>query len=294
MSNSNITQRGTQASNLGVMIGRCSLDNQHGRSDRHPANVSCSLFTYSNGDFRNHINQRPKRKEWTREDNQLAFHCYFRSNPTQRGYRNIMMEIWQELSNFQTTSQRLAEKVRTIMKNGWFSELEIIEIHQKINDQERSNNTLPGTSNINNQKQPIENEPPTSENGNPTQLNTAQQNNPEQTLTQEQKLIQKNLKRNLYGEKTTLPSLRNTEWRIVKAETNKLNQGLTCISTNNITELNALIYAGAKLVCEKIGIPSKITKEKSKPGWEFRLETQIKKPTKTAKNDKTKEKRWDN
>ena len=68
------------------------------------------------------------------------------------------------------------------------------------------------------------------------------------------------------------------EWRIVKAETNKVNQVLTYISTNNITELNELIYAGAKLVCEKIGIPTKNTKntkEKSKPGWEFRLETQI-------------------
>ena len=38
---------------------------------------------------------------------------------------------------------------------------------------------------------------------------------------------------------------------------------------------NELIYAGAKLVCEKIGIPIKITKEKSKPGWEFRRDTQI-------------------
>ena len=69
-----------------------------------------------------------------------------------------MMEIWQELSNFQTTSQRLADRVRTIMKKGWFSELGIVEIHQKINDQERRN-TLPDTSNINKQKQPIQNEP---------------------------------------------------------------------------------------------------------------------------------------
>ena len=45
------------------------------------------------------------------------------------------------------------------------------------------------------QKQPIQNEPPTSENRNPTQPNTTQQNNPEQTLTQEQKLILRNLKR---------------------------------------------------------------------------------------------------
>ena len=174
------------------------------------------------------------------------------------------------------------------MKKGWFSELEIIEIHQEINDQERSNNTLPGTSNINKQKQPIQNEPPNSENGNPTQPNTAQQNNPEQTLTQELKLILRNLKRILNSEMTTLPSLRNIEWRIIKAETNKVNQVLTCISANNITELNEFIYAGAKSVCEKIGIPSKITKEKSKPGWEFRLETQIKNLQKQLKTIKQK------
>ena len=162
------------------------------------------------------------------------------------------MEIWQELSNFQITSQRLADQVRTIMKKGWFSELEIIEIHQKINDQERRN-TLPDTSNINKQKQPIQNEP-TLDNGNPTQPITTQQNNLE--LTQKQKLILKNFKRILNSEKTTLLTLRNIEWRIVKAETNKVNQVLTYISTNNITELNELIYAGSKLVCEKIGIPA--------------------------------------
>ena len=193
MSNSNFTQRGTQ--NLGVMIGRCSLDSQRGRSDRHPANVGCSLFRYTNSDLRNHTNQRPKRKTWTREYNQLALHFYLRSNPTQRGYRKRMMEIWQELSNFQTTSQRLADQVRTIMKKDWFSELEIIEIHLKINDQERKDNTLPGTSNINKQKQPIKNEPPTWENRNPTLTNTIQQKNLELTLTQEQKLILRNLKR---------------------------------------------------------------------------------------------------
>ena len=194
------------------------------------------------------------------------------------------MEIWQELSNFQITSQRLADQFRPIMKKGWFSKLEIIEIYQKINDQERRN-TLPDTSNINKQKQPIQNEP-TSDNGNPTQPNSTQQNNRE--LTQEQKLIRKNLERILNSEKATLPSLRNIEWRIVKAETNKVNQVLTYISMNNITELNELIYAGAKLVCEKIGIPSKNTKEKSKPGWEIRLKTQIenlRKQLKVIKNN---------
>ena len=87
--------------------------------------------------------------------------------------------------------------------------------------------------------------------------------------------------------KTTLPSLRNIEWRTLKTETNRINQMLPYVSTNNISELNDLIYAGAKLVCEKIGIPSKCTKKQSKPGWEVRLKTQIKKSTKTSPNGKT-------
>ena len=131
MSNHNITQCGTQATGLGVMTGRCSPDSQHGRPGRHPTNVGCSFFRYINDDVTNHKDQRPKRRTWTREENKLVLECYFRSNPSQRGYRKRMFEIWQECSTFQTTSQRLADQVRTITKKGWFSDLELLEINQK-------------------------------------------------------------------------------------------------------------------------------------------------------------------
>ena len=71
--------------------------------------------------------------------------------------------------------------------------------------------------------------------------------------------------------------------------TNKINHILPYIPSNNITELIELIYAGAKLVCEKIGIPSKSTKKQSKPVWDIRVETQIKKTTKKSQNDKKRE-----
>ena len=50
---------------------------------------------------------------------------------------------------------------------------------------------------------------------------------------------------------------------------------LTHISTKDITDLKELIHAGAKLICEKIGIPHKTTNRYSKPGWDIRQETQI-------------------
>ena len=40
------------------------------------------------------------------------------------------------------------------------------------------------------------------------------------------------------------------------------NKSSTTLYINNITKLNELIYAGEKLVCEKIGIPLKNTKDK--------------------------------
>ena len=126
----------------------------------------------------NNNNNKPeaKIKTWTREHNQLAQHSYFWSNLTKRGYRKRMIEIGQECASFQTTSQRLADQIRTIILKNWFSGLEILEMHHKI-DNEEDSNTIPDTLSIKKQKQPNWNEPPTSENRNATQPNNAQPNN---------------------------------------------------------------------------------------------------------------------
>ena len=84
------------------------------------------------------------------------------------------------------------------------------------------------------------------------------------------------IKRIMSEKKTALASLKNQEWWSVKSETEKVDDLLTNIPTNDITELNDLIYAGTKLICEKIGVPLKTADRKSKPGWKLRLESQIK------------------
>ena len=115
-----------------------------------------------------------------------------------------MVEIWQECTSFQTTNQRLADQIRTIIKKkGWFSDHEILEIRQKTNN-EQDTNTISDTLCFDKQKQSNRNKPPTSENRNTTHLN-----NREKTLTQEQKINLENLKRIMNEQKTTLPSLRN-------------------------------------------------------------------------------------
>ena len=124
---------------------------------------------------------------------------------------------------------------------------------------------------------------PTSENENTTLPNNTLPSNHEETLSQEEKINLENVKRIMSSKKTTQPSLRNIEWKTLKIEMNKINHILPYMPTNNITELNELIYTAAKLVCEKIRIPSKSTTKQSKPEWEIWLEMQIKNLRKQAR-----------
>ena len=89
-------------------------------------------------------------------------------------------------------------------------------------------------------------------------------NHTEQTLTQEE-MITENLKRIMSEKKTRLPSIRNQDWKTIKTETEKINELLTYISTNNLTELNELFYSGTKLVCEKNRCSPKDHEQKHKP-----------------------------
>ena len=68
-------------------------------------------------------------------------------------------------------------------------------------------------------------------------------------------MIIENPKRIMSEKKTRLLSLRNQNWKAVQVETEKINESSTHISAKNITELNEPIYAGAKLVSDKISVP---------------------------------------
>ena len=59
-----------------------------------------------------------------------------------------MIDIWQECARFKTTSQRLSDQVRTIIKKDWFSDLEIPEKRQKMNKETRQDTkTITNTPN---------------------------------------------------------------------------------------------------------------------------------------------------
>ena len=54
-----------------------------------------------------------------------------------------MVEIWEECVRFQIASQRLADQVRTIIKEDLFSGLELLELqNQKINRESRQQTVI--------------------------------------------------------------------------------------------------------------------------------------------------------
>ena len=77
-----------------------------------------------------------------------------------------------------------------------------------------------------------------------------------QTLKQKDEINIDLIKKNHESKKTT----RNKDWENVMIETKKLNKILRNVLTDNISELNVLIYAGAKLSSDHKSVSPKGTR----------------------------------
>ena len=71
--------------------------------------------------------------------------------------------------------------------------------------------------------------------------------------------------------KTTLPFLRDQEWKTVKSETEKVNDLLTYIPTNDIIELNDLTIHWSKISLWKNRVPLEDDRQKVKTRVETRI-----------------------
>ena len=91
-----------------------------------------------------------------------------------------MIEIWTKFGWFKATNERITDQVRIITKNGWFSGLEILEIHQQIYRQTHQATPTAVTETINTVKPETPNHTPHDYGWNTTNSQT-------QTLAQKEK-----------------------------------------------------------------------------------------------------------
>ena len=154
----------------------------------YPANVGCSYLRYK--DQSNNASERHQRKKKFAKPN---------------------------------TSQRLADQPKLILKKGWFSGHEILEICGQINSEEYTQRELSKQVEILNTENQTITDPSTT-----TSI-----------LTQDREHVDL-IKKIMNEQKITLPSLRNQNWKKVMVKTEKVNKLLKYIPTDNITEMNEI------------------------------------------------------
>ena len=258
----------------GLSPGRCTMAQQHGPG-RHPDTA------------------RRTRRKWSHEENRVVMECFYQSNPKKIGYRKRMHNLWMEQGMFVVTEQRLGDQNSQIIKKQWLSELELEAIRKSIDDAEygQVGNVIEGGStgrtleddedrqadaiaidNVTNRQ---------GDEGTGGQLTNEYVNEihpdtgyDETSLIEEEKLLMEKLKEFGGQQRERLPTLKGVDSKKLKEAVNKVNAVLGKVQVKDITHVNDLIYGGAALVTEVVGMRRK-RKENKEPWWRRRLEDQV-------------------
>ncbi|XP_063956544.1 uncharacterized protein LOC135154347 [Lytechinus pictus] len=209
------------------------------------------------------------RREWSRRDNMNVMECYYESRPDQeRGYIKRMYKIWQEKGLFPTSEQRLADQVRVIKRNELLTEVEREGIRRNVYEpvrDEQEEVLRPGREEQTEATAQFQTElDPTT-----NRLDEEQE---------EIKIILLEIKEWVtQGERPTPPNLKRIPREKLLIETQKVNDVMKFISSDSIEDTNDLIYAGAVLVTERLGVrKQENTRKHCLPPWKRRLDNQIK------------------
>ena len=275
MSNSNIEDNGVNeigTNSEGLSPGRCTMAQQHGPG-RHPATA------------------RRTRRKWSHEENRVVMECFYKSNPKEIGYRKRMHNLWSEEGMFVITEQRLVDQKSQIIKKKWLSELELEAIKRSIDDAEYGQvvNVIEGGTErrmedeIENQEaDPTTNNNVTNRQGDECtgeQLTYEYEIHPdiwydETSVTEEEKLLIEKIKDFGRQQRERLPPLRGIDSKKLKEVVSKVNAVLGKVQVEDITHVNDLMYGGAALVTDMVGMRRK-QKENKVPWWRRRLEEQV-------------------
>ena len=215
-------------------------------NDVNGAGTSCESST--SGRCSTETQREPDRQQttaklkWTKEVNKIVMRCFYKSDPSKRGYRKRMIAIWNDIGVFEITEQRLADQNRMIRTNGWLSNVELDEIHRELIEdvQEQDDRGVTGADNT---AEDLREQLFQEENIVDDELNIENIMGIRQTeLNEDQiKLIEEVLEQMKLNE--TPPNLRNIERKIINAKVDEVNEVLEYIPTNNISSTNQLLKA---------------------------------------------------
>ena len=107
--NNSVKETGTE--DEGFLPGKCSIGKQGGQGYRTAT----------------------ARMKWSKEDNKMAMLCYFQVKEGPNiGYRKKMHQYWKDCGLFELEGQHLACQVRSVLKTGKLSKVEIEGLKKQI------------------------------------------------------------------------------------------------------------------------------------------------------------------
>ena len=239
--NNGVKEAGTEGE--GFLPGRCLMGKQR-RPGRHPVTAH---------------------RKWSKEDNKMAILRYLQGKKGPNiGYRMRMHQYWKDYELFELEEQHLACQVRSILKTGKLSKVEIeglkrqiIKLHMEI------------VESITGELDAAEEEVVTLSDDNVLlQELTAGasgyvedagviESESESGITKRLKLLLKNPKND------PIPSLWSVDTFQLKHETEEVNKAMSSIMLNDISDFKNLIKAGATIVCERMGIRKSVKSQQN-------------------------------
>ena len=193
--------------------------------------------------------------------------CYFLSEPKIRGYRKRMLSLWLQKRMFWVSEQRLFEQANTIRRNSWMTDLEIEELERKVTG---SNSVIV--------------EKAISVEASPDHIREDMRNFLPEMGAEEQddSLDEKEVDIVMEiaevierGRKDRLPALRNVAKEKLLEETAKVDKVLIKFKSQSITKTNELLYAGAVVVTNRVGLKIDKVARRKEPMWKRRLQNKV-------------------
>ena len=214
---------------------------------------------------------------WTRLENDELLYCYYTVDPSKRGFRVRLFDLWHKRNpgHEEYTEQRLAGQVSSLLRRKVFSELELEEIKFRATSADSINSAR--------SSEPVN----CSVSCSPSELSTETTNlesNAElppienDLITLREEILCK-LTKLLNTPKLCLPSLQTVPYNKFKKKLCDINKVLCTIPTWSLSELHHLMYCAALTIVEHCGVaiqPSQATPPSGPPAWKSRLLSNIK------------------
>ena len=263
---------------------------------RHPATVSSADPEATTAATEATSAGSKVRRKWSTQENLMVMRCYLQCQPERRGYRKRMHEIWRKNGMVEVSEQRLCDQLSTIKRCKWFSDVQIEELKKEL--VEHQSTVVQACSGEGGLTSPCVNGESNGETLNEVthnhlgiereqvQVDVMHDLEPlvELANNSEHAAVIQQLNAVLQSDQSCrLPSLRSVAMHKLLEEVGHVNGALAALLAStreydhDISKLNRLIYAGAYVVCERLGkkVTSEAQKRENEKWWRVRIVKKI-------------------